>query len=609
MRRSHLLQELCGSVPTHTVEARDDPTIVWQTRLQSSLAWSPVLGLLLSWIAAAHVCAQGSIRLVSVSSSGAQGDFSSGSPSLSATGRVVAFMSFAGNFAAGDSNGGPDIYVRDLDRGQTAWASMLPDGSAGYFGSQWPTLSADGRFVAFYSPDSLVPGGIGFGNIFVRDLEASTTSQATVGFTGSQPNGDSYPCTLSANGRYVAFLSLATNLVPHDANGGSFTLGRDVFVRDLVAGLTELIDVDSSGSQGNASSIAMAISGDGQFVAFSSGASNLVLDDNNGQPDVFVHDRLLRQTIRVSVDSSGSEANHASGFGTVGTSADGRYVLFDSQASNLVAGDTNGQFDIFLHDCQTGVTTRASIGTGGIQANDISWEGAISADGRYAAFVSPATNLVPGDSTLLWPDVFVRDMWKGITRRVSINATGAQANAMSSTPTFSGDGQFLAYASVASNLVPGDLNGWHDVFLIRHKDLSPSSYCSATPNSQGCRPMLGWSGTPSASASSAFDLSAANLVPRRNGTLLYATSGPATLPFHGGVLCVGLPLSRTESLNSQGSEPCSGSIAYDFNARIASGIDPALIVGRSVWTQYWSRDPRSPSLLNLSDAVFFVIDP
>jgi Tol biopolymer transport system component len=180
----------------------------------------------------------------------------------------------------------------------------------------------------------------------------------------------------------------------------------DVFVHDRVTGQTSRVSVSSSGEQGNGESRFPSLSADGRYVAFESLASNLVPSDTNGTPDVFIHDRVTGQMTRVSVSSSGEEGNGNSSEASV--SANGRYVAFHSSASNLVPGDTNGTWDVFVHDRVTGQTSRVSVSSSGEQGNGNSYEANISPDGRYVAFGSAASNLVPGDTNGT-PDVFVHD--------------------------------------------------------------------------------------------------------------------------------------------------------------------------------------------------------
>jgi Tol biopolymer transport system component len=265
-----------------------------------------------------------------------------------------------------------------------------------------------------------------------------------------------YP-SISADGRYVAFASGASNLVPGDTNGWA-----DVFVHDQQTGQTSLVSVAADGMQGNGGSWGPSISADGRYVAFTSEASNLVPGDANGVQDVFVHDRETEQTSRVSLAADGTEGNsHSAG---PSMSADGRYVAFRSWASNLVPGDTNGMLDIFIHDRQTGQTSRVSVATDGTEGNSHSAGPSISADGRYVAFISEASNLVPGD-TNGQQDIFVHDRQTGQTSRVSVAADGTQGNGGSYWPSISANGRYVAFMSEASNLVPGDTNGQQDVFV------------------------------------------------------------------------------------------------------------------------------------------------
>ena len=202
------------------------------------------------------------------------------------------------------------------------------------------------------------------------------------------------------------FQTESTGLVPGDTNSET-----DVFVRDIQNGVTERVSVSSSEAQANGGSFNSSISADGRFVVFHSYASNLVAGDTNGESDVFIRDRLAGTTERITVDSSGSQANSYS-YVTAGepntVSPDGRFVVFISDASNLVDGDTNGEWDVFIRDRQLGLTERVSVSSAGAQTNAISFAGALSSDGRYVAFESTAANLVIGDLNNK-DDIFVRD--------------------------------------------------------------------------------------------------------------------------------------------------------------------------------------------------------
>jgi Tol biopolymer transport system component len=306
-------------------------------------------------------------------------------------------------------------------------------------------ISADGRYVVFVrDPD-----------VFVRDRVNGTTEKVSIASNGTSANAECASPVISADGRYVAFWSAASNLVPGDTNGTS-----DVFVHDRNTGITERVSVASDGTQATVS-FGPAISGDGRYVAFWSDATNLVAGDTNGAWDVFVHDRVTGVTERVSVASDGTQANSFS-FGTA-ISADGRYVGFIGSASNLVPGDTNSSWDTFVHDRVTGTTVRVSVASDGSQGNQNSYSPSFSADGRYVAFESGASNFVPGATRA--GDIFVHDLVTGATERVSVSSNGTQANGFSSGPSISLDGRYVTFHSAASNLVAGDTNNAEDVFL------------------------------------------------------------------------------------------------------------------------------------------------
>jgi hypothetical protein len=284
-----------------------------------------------------------------------------------------------------------------------AWAQgkteLVSSGGGG------PAISPNGRFVAFYSAaTNLVPGGTnGAFHVFVRDRQAGTTTLVSVNSAGQQADLGGLDPVLSADGRFVAFFSPATNLGPGDANGFAF----DVFVRDRQAGTTERVSVSSAGSQGNGPSSRPAISANGRYVTFDSAATDLVAGDINNTNDVFVRDRQKGTTERVSVSSGGVQGNGDSILPAL--SPDGRFVAFQSTATTLVVGDTNGSSDSFVHDRQKGTTKRVSVNSVGEQGNgnSFSFNTAVSSQGRFATFESDATNLVPGD-TNGGRDVFVR---------------------------------------------------------------------------------------------------------------------------------------------------------------------------------------------------------
>ncbi len=396
----------------------------------------------------------------SVATGGGQGDSDSRAGAISADGRFVAFHSYAANLVGGDTNGKFDIFVHDRQTGTTERVSVATGGGQADGDSVNPAISADGRFVAFYSnATNLVSGDTnGKNDVFVHDRQTGTTERVSVATGGGQATGgDSIDPAISADGRFVAFWSFATNLVGGDTNGNF-----DIFVHDRQTGTTERVSIATGGAQATGNSSVPAISADGRFVAFQSYATNLVGGDTNATPDTFVHDRQTGTTERVSIATGGAQATGNSINPAI--SADGRFVTFDSAASNLVSGDTNGFDDIFVHDRQTGTTERVSVATGGAEADGASSDPAISADGRFVAFWSFATNLVAGDTNTN-SDVFVHDRQTGTTERVSIATNGGQAGGVSYYPAISADGRFVAFESLAANLVGGDTNAAYDIFV------------------------------------------------------------------------------------------------------------------------------------------------
>ena len=437
-----------------------------------------LLALILTSAGSVHAM-PGNTTRVSVASDGTQSNHDSYNPSISADGRFVAFESEATNLVSGDTNNFRDIFVHDRQTGQTTRVSVASDGTQSNQHSYNPSISADGRYVAFESEaTNLVSGDTNnHQDIFVHDRQTGQTTRVSVASDGTQANDYSYNPSISADGRYVAFISYASNLVGGDTeppilpsttslpnNPASKVTGgvSQVFVHDRQTGATTLVSVAIDGSEGNDHSEEVSISADGRYVAFASSATNLVSGDTNKHPDIFVRDLQTNQTTRVSVASDGTQANNFSFEPSI--SADGRYVAFMSWADNLVSGDTNGDWDIFVHDRQTGATIRVSVATGGGQAAGRSQSPSISADGRYVAFASSASNLVSGD-TNNHPDIFVHDRQTGVTMQVSVASDGTQTYAFSSDPSISADGRYVAFGSEADNLVSGDTNGRFDIFV------------------------------------------------------------------------------------------------------------------------------------------------
>ncbi|KAA0236131.1 MAG: hypothetical protein EDR02_01860 [Actinobacteria bacterium] len=382
-------------------------------------------------------------------------------PTASGNGRFVAFRSEASNLVADDTNEVTDVFVRDNVAGTTVRISVDSAGQEANAASDLPAISDDGRFVTFRSTASnLVEGDTnGRADVFLRDTQLGLTTRVSVDSAGNQGDSSSDYSAISADGRFVAFDSAASSLVPGDTNDV-----HDIFLRDTLLGLTTRVSVDSAGNQASwHSENKVSISGDGRYVAFTSWAADLVPGDTNNASDVFVRDTQLGLTTRVSVDSTGNQGLTDSNGAAIST--DGQYVAFMSAAPNLVAADTNDTNDVFVHDRTTGLTTRASVDSTGVQGNDGSVWPNISGTGRYVTFVSYATNLVADDTNGLG-DVFVHDTSSGKTTRVNVDAAHNQANGITGWPVISRDGVYVVFYSHATNLVPADSNGAGDFFRV-----------------------------------------------------------------------------------------------------------------------------------------------
>jgi hypothetical protein len=352
--------------------------------------------------------ATGVTTRVSLTYDGAQANAHSGVPSISADRRFVVFESDATNLVPGDNNQATDIFMRDRWTGQTTRVSVSASGTQAQERSFAGQISGDGRVIVFVSAArNLVPDDTNFvQDVFVRDRLAGTTTRASVPSGAGESDNDSFHPSVSADGRFVAFASIADNLVPGDTNGTT-----DVFVHDRWTRITERVSLTSSGAEAKAFSSSSSISADGRFVAFQVNGGGLVPRDSNGVADIYVRDRRKQTTTRVSLSSTGVQGNRASTVASI--SANGRFVVFGSLAGNLVPGDTNGTSDVFIHDRWSRSTSRVSVSAAGAQGNAASalpmLSAAVTADGRRAAFASDATNLVPGDTNGI-ADIFVRQV-------------------------------------------------------------------------------------------------------------------------------------------------------------------------------------------------------
>lgn len=446
--------------------------------------WQPAIGAL---VFASASMAQ--VERISTPIAGGEANHGSYQAALSYDGSVVAFRSTADNLVAGDINQFPDVFVRDMVANTMERANVDDMGdviaASFYRGAYAPSISDDGQRVAFNNYT-------GYADVWLRDRLANTTVKVFPLTGSSTNNGDRearQEADLSGNGQFLAFHSIRNfqssgpvEARPKDDDGNSV---HDVFWYDLQTMPTPSAErlsrpdfADSSSCVGdpamdcpetNADAYSASISDDGQRVAFYSFGSNLVVADTNDYEDVFVKFRfdgaseegIAGPIVRVSVSSMGAEANDASKQPVI--SGDGNVVAFRSLASNLVAGDTNAQWDIFVHDLSTSMTTRVSVSSAGEQANHDSFSPSLSADGRYVVFRSNASNLVANDDNQRH-DIFVHDRQTGQTAIVSEPGTGNSADGHSYEPAISGDGNWIAFESDATNLVVDDTNSERDIF-------------------------------------------------------------------------------------------------------------------------------------------------
>lgn len=441
---------------------------LWRLFLCASLLFITGLLLVAGGLRPARAAGPTTI-LVSVTTAGRPAAQTSSQPAISADGRFVAFTSKAPNLVAGDTNRKTDVFVRDLLLGVTERVSVASDGTQGNDNSNEPAISGNGRFVVFTSEaTNLVPEsqnrddwyrGPGI-YVYIHDRQTHATELVSISTNGVPADERAWLGDVSYDGRYVIFSSHCEHLVQPDYNGNR----RDVFYHDRVTGLTRMIDLLPNGHnpwEGGSFSI---ISADGNRIVYRSLDGGLVAGDTNQDFDIFVYDVAAGTTRRVSVTSSGGQGNDMANRPTI--SADGLLAAFDT-TSTLVTGDNNNRSDVFVHDLNTGATTRVSVSTGGAQGNSHSTQASLSGDGRYVVFTSTATNLVTGD-TNGQSDIFLHDRQTGVTSRVSLTTGGGQATGGASTaPRLSADGHSVVFMSKARNLIPGMKPGTASQIYVR----------------------------------------------------------------------------------------------------------------------------------------------
>jgi Tol biopolymer transport system component len=557
----------------------------------------------------------------------------------------------------------------------TSQLTLLPGNTSFDGGSRGPVISPDGRFVAFLSDASNTGPTTVRGQVYLLDRLSGALELITQDPNGApgvhpDPSYSQYTLALgiSSDARFVLFASDMGGLVANDTNTQPAPsiqlLSMNVFLRDRATGVTP--DRMPDGTTGSGYSSYATMSSDGRWIAFhtTNGIDPL---DTDGLADVYLFDRTSGSTVLVGLTSAG--AKPVGGAAVGGISDDGRFVVLSTAASDMVAGDTNGQRDVFVRDLWTGTNELISVAAGGLQGNGLAGGSHISPDGRFVLFGSFASNW-PGhtfavldlyvrdrllatttlasvreDGTpaygakqpfamsadgryVLWgssvagitstdvnlkDDVFLRDTLAAGTTLVSAQPSGTSSGAFSYSGDLTPDGRTIVFSSKSSVLTtPNIVDFVEDIFVRECTSTVPTVYCIANSTINGCTPTISSIGTPSASLTSGFDVALTSARNQKVGLLFYGHSGPTLAPFFGRWLCVAPPLKRTALQSSGGSavgDDCTGALHFDFNALIAGGADPALVTGAQIDAQYWARDGGAPFGVYLSNALAFEIQP
>jgi Tol biopolymer transport system component len=544
--------------------------------------------------------------LGSASSTGAFPSADCGSAHLSEDGRYLLFGSAAPDVVPGDTNAVSDVFVRDLQTGMTERISVAPGGAQLTGDSYAVALAASGRFVVYSSTLHPLVSST-WSQLFVYDRTTGVTellSANSAGVIGDfQTTG---PADITRDGRFVAFVSEAGNLAP---NG--MASGADVFLRDRASGTTQLVSVALGGAHPNGQSTSeVAVSADGRFVAFSSQASNLVAGDTNATRDVFVRDMIAGTTERVSLTDAGGQAQPANvnqGSGHLGMSADGRFVAFWSSIADLVPGIHYENPYIYVRDRRLSTTRRVSVTSwGGSAPESPSWP-AINADGRWIVFLGDW--LAAGDVNG-YTDAILRDVQTGTTQLASFTSTGSQLGSpgvsgnSSCALAISGDGRHVAFISRAANVVPGSTGQFEYVYV---RTLPPiesfTTYClgdgsgAACPcsntslpgNQEGCNHSFGYGGkiygNGIADATADSFVLVGDHMP--NGPALFfqgtaRVQGGLGTPFGDGLRCVGgtsVRLAIKTNVNTSSMYPEPG----DPQISQVGGLTPGDVRMYQVW--------------------------
>ena len=389
------------------------------------------------------------IKLITIAPDGSAADERSYNPSFSEDGQYILFETWARNLVQPDVSSANEVLLFDRSANSFERVAMGDFGQELYTHSSNAVMTSDNRYIAYQTGQQ----------IFVYDRQLQVRELVTVGIDSLDANNSSYAPSISADGRYVVFTSNATNLVAADTNGL-----RDAFLRDRQAQTTIRISQAPGGAEADDYSAWARVTSDGSEVLFSSEAGNLIPNDNDGKLDVFSYSMADGSLSLISKGFDGLPGNNVDNIHDM--SPDGRFVLVSSKSTNIVQGSEDSTFTtLFLYDRQANTVEKVPFTETGEELNSHTGAAAVSDDGRFVVFNSSADNIVIGDNNGR-KDVFLRDMSKQTTRLLSMNLNGDVGNEQSSIPDITADGQFVVFGSFASDLVANDFNTYKDIFVV-----------------------------------------------------------------------------------------------------------------------------------------------
>lgn len=556
--------------------------------------------LVLVCLSAREVSAQEcTLEVASLNTAGLPANNDSGDPSLSFDGRFVAYASVASDLVQGDTNLIIDCFVTDRRTGVAERVSVTTAGVQANGPSFAPRLSADGRFVVFLSDaTNLDPKDVDpIRDVYMHDRLTKVTTLVSERFGTGLKSVGCQEAEVSDDGRMVVFMCTDNDVLPG-------VLGWNTFVRDTWLGATELASVGPAGQIEGGGGYSPSISGDGRFVAFVNGLITWGNPGPNAQTAIWLRDRELGTTTAVTLTSTGEIPD--CGFGSPSLSHDGRYAVFSSCSSNLLPlSQPHGVYDAVRWDRWTGeykTVSKSPIGTG---LQNIVQDPYVSADGTKVVYFTGAGNATTGSQRS--NNLVLVDLITDTSRSLMWNEAGDIANSASTFPAVSGDGRTAAFDSYASNLLRGTLTNATQVYVRSCDTALPMAYCTPAKGSTGCTMRIGSTGGPSASAGSGFDVRLEHAPAQAPLLLFYGTSGPWGTPFGSGYLCVKAPVKRAVAGTSGAGANCALPWSTDFNAFVASGIDPELGPGAVVHLQGWARNSAGES--QLSDGLALVLEP